>query len=176
MEQRLSTPLLSKLREHQRNCINCNELFIPDARNRHHQKYCSKQECRSASKRESQKRWLSSSKGAGYFQNQDNVERVQQWRKAHPGYWKRKRAQCSKEAFALQDLSNLQDIENKGDQEDSRIHALQDVCLMQPALIIGLIANLTGSTLQDDIASTSRRFIDSGRDILGTITPIGKTT
>jgi hypothetical protein len=46
---------------------------------------------------------------------------------------------------------------------------------VQPALIIGLIANLTGSTLQDDIAATSRRFIDFGRDILGKAMPIPTT-
>jgi hypothetical protein len=38
---------------------------------------------------------------------------------------------------------------------------------LQPALIIGLIASLTGTTLQDEIARTTRRFIVSGKNILG---------
>ena len=77
-----------------RKCLCCKELYTPDPRSRWHQKYCSKPQCRQASKRASQRRWLSSDKGAGYFQGSDNVARVQQWRKAHPGYWKRGGARC----------------------------------------------------------------------------------
>lgn len=152
-------------------CSNCNKLFIPDARNRHHQKYCNKPPCRKVSKRVAQERWLDSDKGAGYFKHKDNVERVQQWRKAHPEYWKRKKTRSAETTVALQDVLNPQVIEKTEGHEISQNHALQDLCFLQPALIIGLIANLTGSTLQDDIATTSRRFIDSGRDILGKATP-----
>jgi hypothetical protein len=53
------------------------------------------------------------------------------------------------------------------DERRLKSGALQDVCSLQPALLIGLIASLTGSTLQDDIAESSRRFIISGQDILG---------
>jgi hypothetical protein len=163
----VSTSLLSKLQRQQRSCINCNELFIPDARNRHHQHYCKKSECRSVSKRAAQHRWLTSSKGSGYFSGEDNKRRVQEWRKAHPEYWKRQKESPQEKDRALQDLSNSQVIENQGSPEISQKDALQDLYFLQPALIIGLIANLTGSTLQDDIAATSRRLIDSGRDILG---------
>lgn len=166
--------LPSKRQELYVTCSNCNELFIPDARNRYHQKYCNKPECRKASKRDAQQRWLSSDKGAGYFKHKDNIERVREWRKAHPGYWKRKTAHSAEPPVALQDISNAQVIENKENEdahEISQNHALQDLCFLQPALIIGLISTLTGSTLQDDIATTSRRFIDSGRDILGKATP-----
>lgn len=168
--------LPSKRQEQYVTCSNCNELFIPDARNRNRQKHCSKPECRKASKHCAQERWLNSDKGAGYFKNKDNVERVQQWRKVHPEYWKRKKAHPAETPVALQDLSNTQVIENTEGSEISQNHALQDLCFLQPALIIGLISNLTGSTLQDDIATTSRRFIDSGRDILGKATPLPATS
>ncbi len=168
--------LPSKQKSQQRNCLCCNELFIPDARNRHHQQYCDKPECRNASKRAAQQRWLNSSKAEGYFSGEYNVNRVRKWRKEHPGYWKRKKAQCTEDVVALQDISNVQVTENKTDKEISQKHALQDICFVQPALIIGLIANLTGSTLQDDIAATSRRFIDFGRDILGKAMPIPTTS
>jgi hypothetical protein len=160
----------------QRNCLNCNELFIPGARNRHHQKYCTKPQCRKASKREAQQRWLDSDKGAGYFSDEYNKGRVREWRKAHPGYWKRKKARSTEPPVALQDLLNSQVIENTEGSENSRNHALQDLCFMQPALIIGLISTLTGSTLQDDIVTTSRRLIDSGRDILGKTIPTATTS
>jgi hypothetical protein len=45
--------------------------------------------------------------------------------------------------------------------------ALQEVLADQPTVLIGLIAHLTDSPLQDDIASTSRRLLKLGQDILG---------
>jgi hypothetical protein len=45
-------------------------------------------------------------------------------------------------------------------------HALQDVFFLQPTVVVGLIAHLTGLTLQDDIATTARRLQQLGRDIL----------
>jgi len=150
-----------------RNCLHCNELFQPEPRNSHHQEYCSKPECRKASKAAAQRRWLSSSKGEGYFSGKFNVERVQMWRKDHPDYCNRTK---EKPAQPLQDLLNSQCIEIKDDTENEEISVsstLQDLCFSQPALFIGLIANLTGITLQDDIVQTVRRFIDSGQDILG---------
>ena len=153
-----------------RNCLHCNELFSPDPRNIYHQKYCSKPQCRKASKAAAQSRWLSSSKGEGYFSGKDNIERVQKWRKDHPGYSKRT---GGKPVQPLQDLLNPQSVENKqdmGNTEISVFRTLQDLCMPQPALFIGLIASLTGNTLQDDIVKTARRFIDSGQDILGNAT------
>ena len=147
-----------------RKCRHCNELYTPDPRNRWHQKYCSKPECRQASKRASQQRWLSSDKGAGYFQGPENVARVQQWRAAHPGYWRRV---VAKAADALQDLCSSQLQGGQSDTGTLAVGALQDLSVVQPALLIGLIASLTGSTLQDDIAETTRRLVASGRDILG---------
>jgi hypothetical protein len=51
-------------------------------------------------------------------------------------------------------------------------HALQDVFFTQPAVVVGLIAHLTGLTLQDDIATTARRLQQLGRDILGGSPPL----
>jgi hypothetical protein len=49
--------------------------------------------------------------------------------------------------------------------------ALQDSFFMQPTLFVGLIAHLTGLSLQDDIAMTARRLQQLGRDILCGSTP-----
>lgn len=166
----MTVSLPSRQKAKQRSCISCNELFVPDTRNHHHQKYCNKPECRKASKRAAQQRWLASEKGDGYFSGDDNKRRVREWRKAHPEYWKRHKGTNSKSEVALQDFSSSQVIENKEKVEISQKDALQDFYFLQPALIIGLISTLTGSTLQDDIAATGRRLIDSGRDILGNAT------
>lgn len=171
--------LLSKLVDQQFICSNCNELYLPDARNRYHQKYCTKPQCRKASKQDAQRRYLSSEKGSECFSGEYNKHRVREWRKAHPGYWKRKKVQPAEPPVALQDVLHpqvIEKIENKDTHEIYRNHALQDLCFLQPALIIGLISTLTGTTLQDDIATTSRRLIDSGRDILGKTKPIPTTT
>jgi hypothetical protein len=44
--------------------------------------------------------------------------------------------------------------------------ALQEDLFRQPAVLVGLIAHLTGLALQDDIAMTARRLQQLGRDIL----------
>jgi len=141
-------------------------LYYPDPRNRYHQKYCSRPECRQASKKASQQRWLSSEKGRGYFSGPENIARVQQWRAAHPGYWKKA---ATKQSAALQDIMSREVADIQEDVNILNTAVLQDIYSMQPALLIGLIACLTDSTLQDDIAQTTRRFIISGQDILGCV-------
>jgi hypothetical protein len=49
--------------------------------------------------------------------------------------------------------------------------ALQDAFFMQPTILVGLIAHLTGLSLQEDIAVTARRLQQLGRDILCGSTP-----
>jgi hypothetical protein len=56
------------------------------------------------------------------------------------------------------------------DEEVKRIEisdALQDVLVMQPAVMVGLISMMTGSALQEDIAATTRALLSKGQDILG---------
>lgn len=67
-------------------CPCCKCLFTPDPRSRFHQKFCSKPACQKASKAYSQQQWGIRS---GYWRDSDNIEKVQKWRKDHPGYWKR---------------------------------------------------------------------------------------
>jgi hypothetical protein len=45
-------------------------------------------------------------------------------------------------------------------------HALQDLLFSQPYVLIGLIANLTGSALPEDIVRSGRQLQQLGRDIL----------
>ena len=58
------------------------------------------------------------------------------------------------------------------DEEVKRIEisdALQDVLVMQPAVMVGLISMMTGSALQEDIAATShiRRIRHPMKDDVG---------
>lgn len=150
-------------RQKQRKCRGCGAWFRVDPRNVKHQRYCSAPACRQASKAASQHQWLSQPENQDYFRGAENVARVQRWRAEHPGYWRRSGAQ---DASALQDDCRAQPIET---QEESAFivgDALQDVLSAQPAVLIGLIAHLTDSALQEDIARSTRRLLQLGQDIL----------
>jgi hypothetical protein len=148
-----------------RKCVCCGDFFPPDYRNRHRQRFCSEPECRKASKAQSQSRWLNKPDNRDYFHGPVNVARVQEWRKAHPGYSRRKEE-------ALQDHLSGKALENPnvkstfGHAQPAFASALQDVLASQPTVLIGLISHLTGSALQDDIAKTARRLQELGSDIL----------
>ena len=144
-----------------RKCSHCQELFHPDHRNRRHQRHCSKADCRKASKQASQRRWLGKPKNRDYFQGPTQIERVRAWRKAHPGYWRRKRT-C-----ALQDVLLAQPAEKTGESGSLNSGPLQDVFNDYPLIILGLIAQISASALQDDIAFTARQLLRLGADIVG---------
>ena len=92
-------------------CPHCNQLFLPDARNGSRQKFCCRTpECRKASKKDSQKRWFEKPKNQDYFRSSQNQDRVREWRKSHPGYWRRK---SSKKRSPLQDVITPESIEIK---------------------------------------------------------------
>lgn len=150
-------------RTRRRKCRNCGQLFNPDPRNRYHQKYCSGVACRRASKAASQRRWLAKPANRNYFRDPAHVARVQRWRATHPGYWRRSGAQ---RGDALQEHCREQPIEDKGKTVTLLDSALQDLLFSQPYVLIGLIANLTGSALPEDIARSGRHLQQLGRDIL----------
>lgn len=149
--------------QRRRKCRHCGALFRPDPRNLRHQRFCSKPPCRRASKAESQRRWLAKPDNRDYFRGPDNVERVRAWRSAHPGYWRRSSPHT---ASALQEHSLTQPTENHNESASLMNAPLQELSRSQPLILMGLIAQLTGATLQEDIASASRRLQHLANDIL----------
>jgi hypothetical protein len=150
-----------------RKCRHCKQFFRPDHRNRHHQRYCSKAACRRQSKAEAQRRWLQKPENQAHFQGPENTQRVKAWRKAHPGYWRKAKLDAKR---PLQDLCHRQSPAHEQFTTQIVPAALQDLFLMQPAVVLGLISMMTGSALQEDIAETVRRLQRKGLDILGTKT------
>ena len=148
-------------------CYNCNKLFRPDPRNATRQKYCRKPQCRQASKAASQQRWLQRPENQDYFQGSENVERVQEWREAHPGYWRRNR---KNKPDALQDPLITQPTENNHDNVKIANDALQDFLIAQPPVLLGLIANITGTTLQENIVMTLQHLQKLGLDLVNNST------
>lgn len=147
-------------------CLSCKKLFRADPRNARHQKYCCEPSCRKASKAASRCAWLAKPENQDYFRGPENVVRVQAWRAAHPEYWRRPAGQRAHKPIALQDLCQTQAVEIAEDSQSVSQPALQDLLLDQPAVLIGFIAQFTGSALQDDIVRSTRRLVELGQDIL----------
>ena len=145
-------------------CLGCGEFYLPDARNRGRQKYCTKRECRSGSKRESQRRWSAKPQNQDYFKGRVNVERVRAWRAAHPGYWRRKK---SGGGVALQEISTPQPVDYQKKAEQDISLPLQDLLQSQDPLVLGLVIQLTDTALQEDIVGLAQRLITRGRAAMG---------
>ena len=148
-----------------RKCRCCKDFFTPNHRSAKRQMYCGKPECRKASKAASQRRWIKNN--PDYFKGSDNVERVREWRRTNPGRQRR-----TGSAPVLQDnCDQITDIK----QEVTPLSphglpalspVLQDFCIAQHPVFVGLIAHLTGCVLQDDIAMVTRRLEQLGQDVI----------
>ncbi len=145
-----------------RECLHCKELFLPNARNWWHQRFCTKAPCRKASKAQSQRHWLGRPENQDYFRGSANVERVRQWRSAHPGYWKRP----AKTSRTLQEVLLLQAPEPKEVTKMTSPAPLQDVVAVQDPLLLGLIAHLIDSPLQENVEKATLGLLQKGRNIL----------
>ena len=145
-------------------CLQCGEFYRADARNRKRQKYCRKPECVRASKRASQRRWLGKKENQDYFKGPENGERVRAWRKAHPGYWRKKRAVPG---IALQEILKSQVAAPKQEAKQDAAIALQDLLRTQDPLVLGLMIHLTDPALKEDIVGMTQRLITQGRAAMG---------
>jgi hypothetical protein len=160
-------------RRYSRKCLYCKEEFEVDVRNANKQKCCRKRECRGLQKAARDARWRA--KNPDYFKGPENVARVQAWRVANPGYSQRRVSKGKGQdrggkrrsaADALQDALTLQAIDPEKEFGVLASSALQDALGMQDLVLIGLIAHLTDTTLQVDIAATAQRLLQLGQDIL----------
>jgi hypothetical protein len=158
-----------------RKCLCCQEFYRPDHRNLRHQRNCSKAACRKESKAQSQHRWQQRPENQNYFRGPENSQRVKDWRKRHPGYWRKSEASVQ---VPLQEDCQEQVPPREEVTSEKRSCALQEVLLMQPAVVVGLISMMTGHALQEDIVATARVLVRKGRDILegnpGSETPRSK--
>jgi hypothetical protein len=149
-------------------CLHCGQFFSPDARNRGRQRYCGQAACRKASKAASQRQWLQRPGNEDHFRGPVNVARVQAWRQANPGYWKRTRRQGS---GTLQEACQQQVVVTEAETRSDQERTLQDLLQAQSPVVVGLIAHLTGIALQEDIAAMTRTLHSRGRAVLGIDVP-----
>ncbi len=156
-------------RPKRRKCRCCGDFFFPDYRNSKRQHYCGKPACRKARKQANQRRWRRTPFGRGYFRSADNVERVRQWRRAHPGYWKGNTP--TSEGTQVATPQPVNPVQASCNVPAATPGTLQDFCLPQHPGFIGLISMITGRTLQADIAPIARRVVEQGQNILGLTLP-----
>jgi len=167
----------------------CKEVFVPDARSRRWQEFCSKAECRKASKAARQRRWVA--KNRDYWRGKEHVERVRAWRARNPGYATRRRELQERHGRpqkqggaagerlrekgkgALQDDCRSASVLKRRPKGCCAGAALQDDWVPNDPLLVGLIAMVAKGALQDDIASACRVLIAKGREILAAHTRDG---
>jgi hypothetical protein len=143
------------MKQHRRRkCRHCGDLFRPDPRNLRHQRHCTKpaSAAGSTSRRTAiTSRGLQMSSGCALGGQPIPATGAALGRKARRRYKRTPLAQA---------------IEAHGKSPTLAEIALQDFFCAQPVVLIGLIANLTGSALQEDIARTARRLRQLGQDIV----------
>lgn len=161
-----------KKRTRRRRCKNCHELYKPDYRHLKRQKFCNKQECKAASKKHSQLKWLNKPKNQDYFSDPGNVTRVQEWRQKNPGYWKHKKPLKTPSLIddALQEMRIDKTIVDKGSSLDLIQIPLQDLMSAKTLVFIGYDTHLNKNALQDIIDATDQETVKLTPDILKELT------
>ncbi|MDO8294705.1 MAG: hypothetical protein Q7T29_17835 [Gallionella sp.] len=153
----------------QRKCLCCGEFFDSDHRNRERQRFCAATACRVASKAASQAAWLAQPQNKDYFSDPLHVTRVQAWRAAHPGYSRSKpgATKALQDPLIAQVSDLIEESATRGEMpEPPVLSALQDLLDAPSPVLAGLIAHLFELTLQEDIATTTRRLIQLGHDVI----------
>ena len=159
-------------RINKRKCIVCKRYFLPDYRNKHHQKACSSSECQRTRHAISHRKWLSKPANRDYWKGSSQTNRVQQMRSNKPHYWTRTKR--SKPLVPLQDTCFLEAGNQVKDRALKDRNALQDLLMEQHAVTVGIKSLTSGSTLQDDIGQQRREIIQRGLDVLRPTTgPLG---
>ena len=138
-------------------------MHIQDPRSKS-QRFCHQDACKRASRALSQRQWLSKPQNRDYFTGPVNTERGRQWRKANPGYWRKRRAPQKNAQQDLIDtyLAYVEDVACS----DSRT-SLQDFIKAQTAIMVGFASILVGSAQQDEIANFLRSCLSRGGDVYG---------
>lgn len=157
-----------------RTCSHCGAWFRPHPCNAYHQRYCTKADCRQASKHASQRKWCR--KNPGYFHGKEHVQRVQAWRQAHPDYGRRRGPRAAAgPPDVLQDLLITQGYDRQGVatfrdclfQEISR--PLQDLLNAQCHVLVGVASLVSGEALQENIGPILSACYERGQRIGGVV-------
>ena len=148
-----------KNRGKKRKCPFCQILFDSDPRNKHDQQYCGgTNECKRESHRAASARYRQKHRNDKRWKDQE-CERVRNWQKEHPDYWKTKnKAKIIFTDSLLRDMTQIQKV--------SSFAVLRDMIMYLHACLSGYIAHTTdwneNLLLRDFIATRMNRFYDKG--------------
>ena len=169
----LEVPVMKRIKEQHCHC--CKELFSPNYRNAKRQTHCLKPDCRKAAKAASQRLWAQNN--PDYFKGSVHVNRVREWRQANPGRGRRKSTAAVLQENCDPIPSVKQEVISPLPPESPVLPApptvLQDFCLLQDPVFVGLIALMTGCVLQEDFDKAARRLEQLGHDVRGSKPPTG---
>jgi hypothetical protein len=127
-----------------RNCQHWRTFLHPAPRHLRRQRYGAQPPCQPASPAASQRRWLRTPATRDDFRGPEPVERVRQWRKAHPGYGRREAPKSSHAPEALPAPCTSQDLETQAGVGGVEREACQDACFGPPTGVMGRLAQRTG--------------------------------
>lgn len=142
-------------------CKNCGNYFYPDNFNRHHQRYCSRLECRKTSNAASSKAYRKKQSQTAEYRRKES-ERVKRWQRKNPNYWKNRQKSSKKieKNKVLRDFAQVEKLH-------SDVGVLRDIAKLQDAVLKGVIVTLTGDVLRDDINTFIRQMYDKGNEVSG---------
>ncbi len=140
-------------------CRNCGNYFYPDKYNSHHQKYCSRIECRKASNRASSKTYRKKKSKEAAFRESES-SRARDWYSKHSLKVKNRKKSCKKvsEKKVIRDFAQVEKLKDE-------MVSLRDFANLQSFILQGVIYQLTGFGLRDDISNYIRRMYDKGREV-----------
>lgn len=143
-----------------RKCQNCGRDFLPNKFNHHHQVYCSDPECRSISRKRAQAKYRKKQSKSLAFRRKES-ERVKEWQRKHPGYWKDRKKKSKKDFTkkVLQDFASVEKLKNE-------VSVLRDMAFSQHLVMNGVISYMAGDVLRDNIGELRNRFYDRGKAVL----------
>ena len=133
-------------------CLCCHHFFKPTPQSKGRQNYCSHPECKKASKKASQEKWLAKPENKDYFKSPANVQRVQQWRKHDPAYSKGNEQFHSRtiqrNKTLLQETSMVQPTDKQEKTIDLAQESLQETLISQVFVLMEVMTHLDTNALR----------------------------
>jgi hypothetical protein len=74
-----------------RRCAHCRQRFLVNPRIGKRHRFCGAPACVRASRAMAQQKWRSQQTNLDHFTGSEHVQRVREWRKVHPHYWRKRR-------------------------------------------------------------------------------------
>jgi hypothetical protein len=122
------------------------------------------------SRQDSQQRWIKKTGNGAYHSGPEHVARVKAWREANPGYWRKQEVADGSPQMSADAQIGLREMLRDFALQDTCV-ALQDSWNPQLVALLGILAWLRGSALQETIAEDLREIMLTGYAILEELSP-----